>query len=190
MGLSMHHLLFSAGDTYPTVRLVTTLEPLEWVSGARLPQAPPPLEFVFEAAEPFDWPDYLRPNSVLPLFSDAMREALGAAGATNVEYFPARVRNALTGEARRYHAANIVGMVPAMDRERSSFTQARSHPVMVRYIDRLVLDESRCNGLPLFRLAEYDLLIVIGPAVAQSLQSAALRGVRVVAPTDWDGLES
>ncbi|NTV95171.1 MAG: hypothetical protein HGA75_07095 [Thiobacillus sp.] len=183
----MHYLLFSARETYPSIVLTTPLDTLEWVTGSRFAQAPPALNYEFEADADFAWPDYLRPNSVIPLFSPLMREVLEQTGVSNIDYYPACVTNLTTKESRIYNAANIIGILPAMDREKSQFDPARRHPVVVRSIDRLVIDEGACANIPLFRLAEYDLLVVIDERVAHQLGGASLRGVVVVVPEDWDG---
>jgi hypothetical protein len=145
------------------------------------------LVFEVEGGKEFGWPDYIRPNSAIPLFSINMRTVLDSSGAANLEYYPATVVNVDTNETRAYVAANVVGMIAAMDRARSAFMPARSHPVMVRAIDRLVLDESLCAGATLFRLAEYDLLIVVDEHVASALRQAGLAGVRLLEPENWDG---
>ncbi len=183
----MHYLLRSARETYPSIVLRSAIEQLDWVSGARFAQPMPVLDFEFESPHGFVWPDYLRPNSAIPLFSGTLCDVLQGAGVSNVDYYPARVTNTVTGETRAYSAANIIGIAAAMDRELSVYEPARRHPVMVRSIDRLVIDESRCQGLRLFRLAEYDLLVLVDEQVARILGAAPLTGVRIDNPVDWDG---
>lgn len=186
----MHFVLSSQRERYPMITLDTPLENLHWVSGESLQHVPRQLNFSFDAPGAFDWPDFLQPPSELPLFSLAMSEVLAAAGATNLEYVAATVTNTHDGEARPYRAANVIGLVPAMDREKSVFTPARRHPVIVRDIEQLVLNEAACAGRPLFRLAEYDLLIVISEEVARALRAARLRGLRVIEAADWDGFDT
>ncbi|MCX9158309.1 hypothetical protein OPU71_19465 [Niveibacterium sp. 24ML] len=183
----MHYLLRSARETYPSVELRSALAQLDWVSGTRFSQPIPALEFELEVPHGFSWPDYLRPNSAIPLFSGPMCNVLQSAGVSNIDYYPARVTNTATGETREYRAANIIGIVAAMDRVQSVFEPARRHPVMVRSIDRLVIDETRCHGLRMFRLAEYDLLVLVDAQVAAMLDSASLTGIRIEKPSDWDG---
>jgi hypothetical protein len=185
--MSVHYLLFSARETYSTIGIRTELDEYEWVSGARLQSPPAQLDFDCDEPAAFQWPDFLRPNCAIPLYSDAMREVLARAGVTNIEYVPATVTNLATGESRRYHAANIIGMIPAMDRLQSEFDPMERSPVVVRSVDRLVIDEAACAGQLMFRLAEYDLLVVIDEPVAQALLGGTLAGVRVMDPADWDG---
>ncbi|WAM28602.1 hypothetical protein [Myxococcus sp. NMCA1] len=45
---------------------------------------------------------------------------------------------------------------------------------------KLRVDESRTLGLPLFRLAEDSLVILVSEAVKQAVEAAKLVGVRVV----------
>jgi hypothetical protein len=172
----------------PSVELVTPVEHFEWVSGVSLEKMPPPLIFHVRAVGDFTWPDFIRPNSAIPLFSPRMRDAMAASGVDNIEYFPAVVVETKTGERREYVAANVIGIVAAMDRGKSEFIPARLHSVMVRSIDRLVLDMERCGEYQLFRLAEYSLLIVVSDRVAEQLKSKTLIGVRLLRPEDWDGL--
>jgi hypothetical protein len=187
-GTEMHYLFMSDHASYPAVELITPLEELEWVSGASLPAAPPPLTFHLEGEPGFIWPDFIRPNSIIPLFSEQLRDILTRSGADNVEYFPAQVVDTVTNSARSYWAANVLGLVSAMDKSQSEFMPARRHPVAVRSIDKLVLDESRCADFHIFRLAEYDMLVVVSERVVKSVEQAQLQGIVLLRPEDWDGL--
>lgn len=184
----MHSLLLSVRSAYPSVVFASAVEPVDWVTGEPFATPPTALEFECRANLGFVWPDYLRPSSAIPLFSSRMRDALDRAGVETIDYYPARVTNTDTGESRLYHAANIIGRAVAMDRRRSVFEPARRHPVIVRSIDRLVIDESCCGALGVFRLVEYDPLVIINARVAGALAAAQLHAVRVIAPDQWDGL--
>lgn len=186
----MAFLMFSAGELYPLVELTTPIEELSWVRGRPLDMTIPELGFAMDAGRSFAWPDFIRPGPNIPLFSPRLREALDAGGVDNIEYFPARVLNRSTGEQRPYFAANVIGLLRAMDRDQSQFMPYEDNPDVALTIDRLVIDDSRFDGLRLFRLAEFDLLIVVQDALKERLEQLALVGVDFVVPEDWDGFRT
>jgi len=185
----VHHLLFADRSLYPSVVLRTPIRTLSWVTGAPLrEQLPPTLVFEVEGGKGFAWPDFVRPAANIPLVSPRMRQALGQAGASNVDYHPAELVEVTSGARRPYAAGNVLGLVSAMDRERSTFEPFEEGSPLVSSIERLVLDEARCAAARIFRLAEFDLLVVVDDAVARAL--AGVTGVALMAPEEWDGFRT
>jgi uncharacterized protein DUF1629 len=183
----MHYLLFSAGELYPEIDMITEIEEIHWVFGRPLGADIPELRFELDGEGSFAWFDFIRPGPNIPLVSPRMREALTKAGVDNVEYFPARIKDRTTNEERPYFGANIIGLVSAMDRAKSEFRPLRRHPVRVLDISKLVVDEERCAHMGLFRLAELDLLILVDEPVKDELERQDMQGLRIVRPDEWDG---
>lgn len=186
----MAFLMFSAGELYPMVDLTTPIEELSWVRGRPLDATIPELGFALDAGRSFAWPDFIRPGPNIPLFSPRLREALETSGVDNIEYYPARVVNRSTQEQRPYLGANIIGLVRAMDRDQSEFMAYDGNPDVALTIDRLVIDNSRFDGLRIMRLAEFDLLIIVEDKLKERLEQLPLVGVDFVAPEDWDGFRT
>jgi hypothetical protein len=179
-------LLLSDRNTYPSVTIVTKLDEYEWVSGKAISRDTPRLAFTVEGGEDFSWPDYIVPNCSIPLFSEKMYNTLLGAGVTTMQSFLATVLDTITGISREYYAINITTTCLAMDLERSDYVPGINNSKLVRSINKLHLDESRCNEL-LFRLTEYDLLIIIKGSAEEALLKAELNAVILIEPENWNG---
>lgn len=77
-----------------------------------------------------------------------------------------------------YRAVNILGRVSCADLKQSVHLPGFDPPLLK--FERLVIDESRTMGLPLFRLAESVQFILIPERVKQAIEAAPLAGVRGV----------
>lgn len=186
----MPFLVFPQDELYPTVELTTPIEELSWVRGRPLDETIPELVFELDGKRSFVWPDFIRPGPNIPLVSPKLRAALERSGVDNIEYFPARVVDRSTREQRPYFGANIIGLVRALDREQSEFMPYDDNPDVALTIDRLVVDTTQFDGMRLFRLAEFDLLIVVDDALKAELEQQAVTGIDFVAPEDWDGFRT
>lgn len=188
--MSKHYLLFSARELYPTVTLRTPLENLSWVDGTRFSAAMPALRFTIDAADPFEWCDYVRPAANIPLFSPLLRTALEQAGVDNIDYYDAIVSHAASGTSRAYFAANVLGQVRAMDRKKSKYVPFDGSDTLVSEIEQLVLRDAVPGDPSLFRLSEFDLLIVVDERVRKSVERSATHGVVFLEPGEWDGFST
>jgi uncharacterized protein DUF1629 len=115
------------------------------------------------------------------VISTKFREALEAARVDNIDYYPAKITDASSGRVHdNYWAANIVGLVSCMDRQKSKYASRAVSPDLVRNIDELHLDYSKIHGEKIFRLKEYFRLILVDETVKQAITDAQLRGVLLV----------
>src|SRR6185312_672984 len=187
MGTQANYLLFSARELYPTVSLRTPLENLSWVDGTRFSGAMPALRFTIDGAEPFEWCDYVRPAANIPLFSPLMRTALEQAGVDNIDYYDAIVSHSSSGTSRSYFAANVLGQVAAMDRKKSKYVPFDGSDTLVSEIEALVLRDALPGEPGIFRLSEFDLLIVLDERVKRSVERSGAHGVVFLKPEEWDG---
>ncbi len=182
------YLLFSARELYSTVVLRTPLDNLSWVDGERFSGTMPVLRFTIDGADPFEWCDYLRPAANIPLVSPLLRSALEQAGVDKIDYYDAVVSHSASGTLRPYFAANVLARTAAMDRERCNYVPFDSSETLVSAIDELVLKDPVPGEPSLFRLSEFDLLIVVDERVKASVVRSGARGVVFVKPEEWDGL--
>ena len=183
----MRYLFFSDRVRYPIIKLQTSLDELSWVNGTRFSDPVPLLRFTIDGSDPFEWCDYLRPAAHIPLFSPLLRTALQQAGVDNVDYYETVVTHSASGVARPYWAANVLGQVAAMDRAKSLFEPFDGSASLVDQIERLVLREDVGTDLRLFRLREFDLLLVADEGVKRAVLSSGAHGVIFMNPPDWDG---
>lgn len=136
-------------------------DPLD--SGRKLdPSFTPPVLFTVDA----DVPGRTMPTFfTTPAFvaTTRLREDLLAAGADNIDAYPADIRDPETGQAiPGYEFLNIVGMVSCADMERSD---SASLGPGIDVVNTIVLDGSRIPDLHIFRLAEDPIQIVVSDQV-------------------------
>jgi hypothetical protein len=186
----MSFLLFPVDELESLIELRTPIEELSWVRGRPLDETIPELLFEVDAGQSFRWPDFAGPAVDIPLVSPKMRQALERSGADNIEYHPARLINRTTGEGRPYFGANIIGLVRAMDKDKSNFLPYEKNPDIAVTINRLAVDDSKFDGLKILRLAEFDLLIIVDDSLKEALERQALIGLDFVPPEDWDGFRT
>lgn len=119
-----------------------------------------------------------------PIVSQRMVEELTRAGVDNLQLFDIEVTDPRSGVVRKdYKAMNVVGAVSCADLDASEYRSARVPRVN---FTKLVLDDSRTMGLPMFRLAESLKYILISKPVRDALVSIPLVGVRISALDDPD----
>lgn len=187
----MHYLMFSEQHRYPMIECKSKLSKLSWISGRFLEEPPTePLIFEFDATPESEWVDFIRPAPNVPLCSERMRSALEQAGVDNIDYYEAFVLNRTAGESRHYYAANIIGLVKMVDYENSVLDYDEDDEDEIDFIKHLVLDSSRAQGGFLFRLAEFQLLIVVEEHVRNYLEQRGLEGILWMQPEEWDGLST
>lgn len=112
----------------------------------------------------------------IPLFSDRLLSLLRECGVDNIDVYRAEIRSPEGERYENYKAVNILGLVSCADLRHSAYLE-ETRPPMIAF-QRLVLDESRAGGLPLFRLAEDSLFILVSEKVKSRLEGAGLVGMR------------
>ena len=144
-----------------------------WASGEALPDTlPGPIVIEIEKTGDAD-EDALRPiafnDANLCIATPEIVEALRACGLPNLQFYPAVLRDRVSGKERPYFAINIIGCVAAADLKKSDWINldgaARGDSV---FLD-LVLDKDKLPGLEIFRLAEDTGTIVVSARVKQAL---------------------
>jgi hypothetical protein len=127
-----------------------------------------------------DMPDWI-PSS--PVFSQRFIDVLKGAGVRNLDIYDTEVVHEERGKSYTgYKAVNIIGRLNCADLEKSEYLPGYKPPLMK--FEKLVIDESRTMGQPLFRLAENTLFILVSEQVKQAVNAANLLGVRVVSLED------
>ncbi|SRR6266496_6667896 len=183
----MLYLLLPQDDLYPVIELVTPIDNLFWATGERFRLNVERLDFEFDPEGLMTWADYIRPAPNIPLVSDKLRETWSAVGVDNIDYYTARVMNRSTGETRPYHAANVIGLLPAVDRAQSAFQPLDDHDFLIEDFERLVVDEKRVQGQLAFRLAEHSAVLLVDQRLKDISEREGLTGLQFVRPEDWDG---
>lgn len=100
--------------------------------------------------------------------------ALESLGVDNIQALPARLVCEGTGQViDDYVAVNVVGLVSCAD-----MSQSAAEPLAdAHYFEALVVDESRTGDIPLFRLAESQMEILLRRDVAEAISSQSFPGL-------------
>jgi hypothetical protein len=149
----------------------------EFDDGVRIQAPLPVFDFVIDAQGQGALTDYLW-TSLDTTVSARFRKVLEGAGVDNVDYYPVRVVNQVTGEIRDdYFQANVVGSIACLDRGASEIVTSPRVARIIRGIPRLAIDESKIQGELLFRLAEVKVILLAHERVKNAVEAARLTGV-------------
>lgn len=158
----------------------------DWVSGVRFDVAVPvPIRIDFEPFRGYAGPPQELQDVGIPIMTERLAAALQAASVDNIEFFPAILKNTVTGEEYAYRAYNIVGLISAADMQKSEW---QSYDGVLRsdvsFTD-LVLDEARIGGALMFRLAENVGAVLVHEKVRKSILASGIDTLKFVKPEDW-----
>lgn len=149
-----------------------------WTMGARSKthvEEPIQCELSLESADPP--PDIIL---TIPIFSTRLIEVLKSVGVKNMDLYQVALNHPRLGKTYTdYRAVNIIGRIACADLKQSQYLPGHEPPLMK--FDKLVLDETKTMGVPMFRLAESTMWLLVSEKVKQALETAGLRGVRFLA---------
>lgn len=142
------------------------------------PRTLPALEYEVDLPPHAPWPPLLTGGAVLA--STRLFDVLEAAGARNLERFPARLSNPETGQSRDdYVLLNVLGLHAATDPARSRgdmLIPGDAHtPALVALTD-VVPHRERMPDLHMFRLAEDPTRLVIDAHLHAALRAHVPQG--------------
>ncbi len=103
------------------------------------------------------------------LMSTRLVQTLTGAGVDNLQLFPARITDPNTGATYDdYFAVNVIGLVECADMDESDHAPLAD----LFFFHELVIKPEKTLGLPLFRLAESPIDIIVNERVAQTIRNA------------------
>lgn len=159
----------------PTMRLYG----ISFSAGRRFAVAVPELEIRMDRASQGRLTDDLviRKRRCI-VHSNLLIEVLRSAGVDNIDYYPCRIVNDLTGEIFRSHqAANILDMIFCLDQEGSELEIDDEEPNEIWYIHYLKLLEDRLGDALIFRLGERPSVVIVHQKVKEAVEKAGMTGV-------------
>lgn len=149
--------------------------------GTRFDKPLPTFDFVLDEDSQGAVLDFVRTTFRGLLVSGKFRKAMESAGADNLDYYPVRIINKLTGEMYQdYFIANVLGIVACMNMEDSRFVRSRLNPASVQTMKELHLDPSKLPGFKIFRLAECFNLVLVDESIKKAAENALLRGIAFI----------
>jgi len=126
------------------------------------------------------YPDFFELQQV-PLVNKSFVERLQQSNVDNYQLFPVELQQSNGVIVRDYFTFNIIGRVECVDKEKSLLKMRKKR---IMRIDNLVIDENKAKKLPLFRLHEYEYLILMNEQLANLL--LGLNGAVIVPANGWN----
>jgi hypothetical protein len=157
-----------------------------WMRGqrfARGPQEPIALQHSEDDDADARYGDYL--VEPIPLLSRRLRDALLEAGVDNVDWYETRIVDEPDETlARRYLAANVIGLVAAADPAKTRSERSLGRPGADE-IDAFVPDPAKIRGLRFFRLAEHRATLVVDATVKAAIERRGIDTLDLIPLEGW-----
>jgi len=129
--------------------------------------------------EEAEWEDYVANPLHWPILSRRFVAVLDRMGVNQIQYFPANIRNKITGrEITGYRIANVTELIPALDLEKSDYDLWDAEAGRVRRLRKLVIVKSKVRpGAHLFRLAEDPFSLIVSEELKVALLEEKITGM-------------
>jgi hypothetical protein len=115
---------------------------------------------------------------------------LKEAGVDNIDYYPCRLKNTVTGREIRtfrageneqpqyyYQAANILDLIHCLDTDESGLEYDDEEPNELWYIHNMKLLEDRIQDVRMFRLGEDSSIVIVDERVKDAVEKSGATGV-------------
>jgi hypothetical protein len=123
--------------------------------------------------------DFLANPLHWPILSQRFVALLDRMDVSQIQYFPANIRNKITGKKiTGYRIANVTELIPALDLEKSNYDLWDVKVGRVRRLKKLVVVKSNVRpGTHIFRLAEYPFSLIVSEELKVALLNTKITGV-------------
>ena len=162
-----------------------------WIDGGFLNiSVPEPIEYDLKIDEYDEAPNIrtLSKGLPIPFMRNDLYEALVEAGVDNLQVYNAVIHDLKRGvDHKNYKAFNIVGKVSAADMGASTMMGTSDSAMIDADFDRLVLDETKCQDLLMFRLAENISAIIVDETVKVAVEKRGIEGIFFYPSGEWAG---
>ena len=162
-----------------------------WIDGQHIDfDVPQPIEYDLDEDEHDTIPNVKILDDALPIpyMHNSIMDALLTVGVDNIQYYNAVIRDLKRNiDHTDFKAFNVVGLVSAADMSASTMMGSSNSNALDADFDRLVLDEEKCAGKLLFRLAENITAIVVSEIVKNEIEKRGIKGVMFYPSGEWAG---
>lgn len=125
-------------------------------------------------------PDFF--DSSVPLMSEKMVQILVSLGIDNFDSYPVIIKEENTNkEWNNYLAINFIGLVDAIDHEKSNIDETDDY-----IFHSVVIDENRTMNLECFYLTNGPKYLVVREKIAKALMGKNLTGIMIIKAEDYD----
>jgi len=193
------HYVIADEGVYPIVPIKKIhrehLERQQWITGDILNfTVPEPILYDLntdidnDLDDSIPGPKILYTSSPIPVMHLSLLDALTAVGVDNLQTYDAVLRDLDNGiEYKEYKAFNIIGTVAVADMEASTMMGISDSVMTGANFDKLVLDEEKCAGKLLFRLAENITAIIVDEAIKTEVEKRGIKGIFFYPSGEWAG---
>ncbi len=123
-----------------------------------------------------------------PLFHNELIKAIRECGVDNLETFDVKIVDPVTNQVcEDYQAINIVGLIKAVDMNKSIATTHSDDGLIDTDFESVKLNEETINGQKIFRLAESVNAVVVHRSVKEYLESKGGFELTFTKPEKWFG---
>jgi hypothetical protein len=107
----------------------------------------------------------------------------------NAEFLPVQMLEKDGAESRHaFHCCHLLDHVDCVDFKKSKITYRNKKTKWIDELVRLVIDEDKAVGHPLFRVDVSLFIIAASDAFAQAAQRLRLSGALFLDPSEWSGV--
>lgn len=177
----MYYVLEPDNDPVVWGNLTGDVEDVDWYQGAKFSALDAPL-CVDIHTETKRFPDFFEVADA-PIVSDKFLALLGDCGVDNFDAYSVTLDAHVE---REYFALNTLGWLCVMDLEASVFTpdtEEDPDALIVESIEHLCIHEAKIDGVKLFRLFEYPMVLIVNGILAEAMR--AMSGVRLTPVAQW-----
>lgn len=186
----MPFYVMTCDGEYPSAAIAKgpAIDDAPWFHGGLLTDDyPVPLVYTLNPKRPGNV-KVMYDDTKYPVMRDDLVEALHAVGVSNLQLFPAVIKDPKTGaEHTNYKSFNIVGVVAAADMAKSVRMPTTDSEMIDVDFDSLAIDEDKAAPFRMFRLAESVSAIIVDEAVKAEVDRRGLPGMVFYKPEKWSG---
>jgi hypothetical protein len=189
-----HFVIVGEGD-YPTAEIddydASHIEVDNWMRGDYIDiNTSKPIIYELEEDDYDEVPNILifDESWPIPYMHSKVYDALIAAGVDNLQVIDAIIRDPYRGiDYTDYKSFNVIGKVAAADMGASTMMGTSNTDIVGTDFDRLVIDESKCQDLLMFRLAENISAILVADIVKNEIEKRGIEGIFFYPSGEWAG---
>ena len=163
----------------------------QWCTGQPFAKVPDIVRMSSDNEKRLPFSDVALNDFALHVHSPKFRKVLHGLGVTNIEYLPALLVDKAKGVQRDdYGVANFLGKIECLDFKHANVTAGRRIPIAS--VQEFALLEERIAPLPgmtipplIFRLAEYDALVIAHESVKAACEENAITAISFTPTVDY-----
>ena len=174
----------SKEELYTRARIINMKDvaPLRVMTGRSLKGVFPKVSLVIESE--FPPADFFHSGSLYFIVSETLKDIIEGCASAQAEFYELELRRqGNIYQEKKFYFANLMTQVDCFDYSNAKYTKQGN---LIDIISRLAIDESKCGGTGLFRVANLMSIVICAKAsLASEIISAGCTGVSFIDPANW-----